>query len=111
MSHFIICCCGTISLGMPNGQATTQFPQAMQRGLSADCTTPSSVFLIASAGQTLAQVGSVQCMHTEGTVSGPRPRSMKSTDTIDTPRWVSHSAQAASQERQPMQREGSTKNS
>jgi hypothetical protein len=40
----------------------------MQRGFSADCTTPSSVCLIASAGHTSAQVGSSQCMHTIGAV-------------------------------------------
>ena len=40
----------------------------MQRGFSADCTTPSPVRLIASAGQTSAQVGCSQCMQTTGTV-------------------------------------------
>ena len=55
-------------LGTPNGQASTQLLQAMQRGLRAVCTTPSSVFLMASAGQTSAQVGESQCMHTTGTV-------------------------------------------
>ena len=40
----------------------------MQRGLSADCTTPVSFCLIASAGHTSAQVGSSQCMHTMGAV-------------------------------------------
>src|SRR6187431_912537 len=108
MSHFIISCCFTITLGTPKGQATTQLPQAMHRGFSADCTTPSSVFLMASAGQTCAQVGSSQCMQTVGTVSVPRARSMKSTLIIGTPRCVSHSEHAASQERQPMQRDGST---
>ena len=54
---------------MPNGQASTQFEQAMQRGFSDDCTTPSSPFLIASAGQTWAQVGSSQCMQTSATVA------------------------------------------
>ena len=43
-------------------QASTQFRQPMQRGFSDDCTTPSGVCLIASAGQTWAQVGSSQCM-------------------------------------------------
>ena len=40
----------------------------MHRGLRADCTTPSPVRLMASAGQTSAQVGCSQCMHTTGTV-------------------------------------------
>ena len=40
----------------------------MQRGLRADCTTPSPVRLMASAGQTSAQVGCSQCMQTTGTV-------------------------------------------
>ena len=43
----------------------------MQRGLSADCTMPPSVCLIASAGHTCAQVGSSQCMHTIGAVWVP----------------------------------------
>ena len=80
----------------------------MQRGFRADVTTPSSFFLIASAGQTSAQVGSSQCMHTVGTVAMELARSMKSTWIIDVPRWVSHSAQAFSQALQPMQRDGST---
>ena len=69
----------------------------MQRGLSDDCTTPSSPFLMASAGQTCAQVGSSQCMQTVGTVAIVFARSMKSTWIIDTPRCVSHSAQAFTQ--------------
>ena len=40
----------------------------MQRGLSADCTMPFSVCLMASAGHTWAHVGSSQCMHTIGAV-------------------------------------------
>ena len=55
-------------LGTPNGQASTQLLQAMQRGLRAVCTTPSAVRLMASAGQTSAQVGESQCMQTTGTV-------------------------------------------
>ena len=51
MSHFIICSARTIIFGTPNGQARTQLLQATQRGFSDDCTTPSSVFLIASAGR------------------------------------------------------------
>ena len=57
-----------MSFGIPNGHANTQFEHAMQRGLSADWTMPSSFCLIASAGQTSAHVGSSQCMHTIGTV-------------------------------------------
>jgi hypothetical protein len=95
-------------LGTPNGQAISQLRQATQRGLSEDCTTPSSVLLMASAGQTSAQVGLSQCMQTVGTVAVVVPRSRKSTWIMDTPRCVSHSEQAASQARQPMQREGST---
>ena len=68
MSHFIISSYSTCILGTPNGQARTQLLQATQRGLRADSTTPSSFFLIASAGQTSAQVGESQCMHTTGAV-------------------------------------------
>ncbi len=68
MSHFIIWSISAMYFGTPNGQASTQFEQPMQRGLSADCTMPSSVCLIASAGHTSAQVGSSQCMHTIGAV-------------------------------------------
>src|ERR1039458_5467946 len=57
MSHFIICCSGSIIFGMPNGQASTQLLHAIQRGFSEEWTIPSSPFLIASAGQTCAQVG------------------------------------------------------
>ena len=38
------------------------------RGFRADCTTPSPVRLIASAGQTSAQVGESQCIQTTGMV-------------------------------------------
>src|SRR5688572_28301361 len=110
MSHFIICSGASMTLGIPNGQASTQLEQAMQRGLREDCTTPSSVFLMASAGHTWAQVGSSQCMHTNGTVAVVWRRSMKSRWIIDCPRCVSHSEQAFTQLSQPMQREGSTKN-
>ena len=82
MSHFIIWSSSAMYFGTPNGQASTQFEQPMQRGLSADCTTPSSVCLIASAGQTWAQVGSSQCMHTCGAVWVVVARSMVS-------RWIS----------------------
>src|SRR6185503_17630905 len=111
MLHFIISSAATITLGMPNGQASTQLEQAMQRGFKDDCTTPSSVFLMASAGQTWAQVGSSQCMHTKGTVAVVCRLSMKSRWIIDWPRCVSHSEQALTQLSQPMQRDGSTKNS
>src|SRR5262245_60409068 len=111
MSHFIICSGPSMTLGMPNGQASTQLEQAMQRGFNEDWTTPSSVFLMASAGQTSAQVGSSQCMHTKGTVAADWRRSMKSRWIMDWPRCVSHSEHAFTQLSQPMQREGSTKNS
>ena len=68
MSHFIISSNSVIIFGTPNGQASTQLLQAMQRGLRAVCTTPSPVRLMASAGQTSAQVGESQCMQTTGTV-------------------------------------------
>jgi hypothetical protein len=83
----------------------------MHRGLSALRTTPSSPRLIASAGHTSAHVGSSQCMHTVGIVAMLVGRSMKSTWIIDTPRWLSHSAHAATHDLQPMHRDGSTKNS
>ena len=108
MSHFIIRSGPTYTFGTPNGQASTQLLHATHRGLSALRTTPSSPFLIASAGQTSAQVGSTQCMQTIGVVAMLFGRSMKSTWIIDTPRCVSHSAHAATHARQPMQREGST---
>jgi len=111
MSHFIISSGPTNTVGTPNGQASTQFEQAMQRGFSALRTTPSSPFLMASAGQTSAQVGSTQCMQTIGTVAMLFGRSRKSTWIIDWPRWLSHSAHAATHARHPMHREGSTKNS
>src|SRR5213593_1835829 len=94
MSHFIICSISIITFGIPNGHARTQLEQAMHRGLSEDCTTPSGVFLIASAGQTLAHVGSSHCMQTIGTVAIVFARSMKSTWISEWPRCVSHSEQA-----------------
>src|SRR5688500_880083 len=108
MSHFIICSAATIIFGTPNGQARTQLLQATQRGFSDDCTIPSSLILMASAGHTWAQVGFAQCMHTVGTVAMEFFRSTKSTWIIGVPRWVSHSAQAFSQALQPIQRDGST---
>src|SRR5688572_17786315 len=108
MSHFIICSARTFIFGTPKGQASTQLLQATQRGFSELCTTPSSVILMASAGQTWAQVGLRQCMQTVGTVAMLLARSMKSTWIMGVPRWVSHSAQAFSQALHPMQREGST---
>ncbi len=68
MSHFIIRFMRVCILGTPKGQARTQLLQAMQRGFRAVWTMPSSVFLIASAGQTSAQVGESQCMQTTGAV-------------------------------------------
>src|SRR5262252_6618000 len=107
MSHFIICSYSGTIFGIPKGQASTQFEQAMQRGFNADCTTPSSPFLMASAGHTCAQVGSSQCQQTYAAVPMLSRRSMKSKLIIDFPRWVSHSSQACKQERHPMQRDGS----
>src|SRR6187549_1556582 len=106
MSHFIMSCFSTWTSGTPNGQATTQLPHAMQRGLRALCTTPSPVRLIASAGQTSAQVGCSQCMHTTGTVWVELPRSMYSRWIIGSPRWVSHSVHASTHDLQPMHRLG-----
>src|SRR2546430_9620242 len=82
----------------------------MQREGSACCTTPSGVIRIAITGQTWAQgaMGSSQCIQTVGCVATLIPRSIKSTITILSPLCESHSRQAASQARQPMQREGST---
>ena len=54
----------------------TQLRQSRQRGFNADSTTPSSVILIASAGQTSAQVGSVQCIQTVGIVAVVSARSI-----------------------------------
>lgn len=68
MSHFIIRLIRVFIFGTPNGQASTQLLHAIQRGLRAVCTMPSSDRLIASAGQTSAQVGDSQCMQTTGTV-------------------------------------------
>jgi len=76
----------------------------MQRGFSELCTTPSGVFLIASAGQTCAQMGSSQCMHTCGAVWTLSARRMVSRWIIDCPRCVSHSSHACTQALHPMQR-------
>ena len=111
MSHFIISCGPSCIFGTPNGQASTQLLQAMQRGLRAVCTTPSPVRLIASAGQTSAQVGWSQCMQTTGTVCTERARSTYSRWIIESPLCVSHSLQAWTQAWQPMQRFGSMKKS
>src|SRR5215471_13894520 len=111
MSHFIIRSSSAIIFGTPNGQASTQLEQAMQRGLRAVMTRPSAERLMASAGQTSAQVGDSQCMHTTGTVCGDCPRSTYSRWIIECPLCVSHSEQAWTQAWQPMQRLGSTKNS
>jgi hypothetical protein len=64
MSHFIICSYSGTSLGIPNGHASTQLEQPMHRGFNDEPTIPSSYFLMASAGQTWAQVGSSQCQQT-----------------------------------------------
>jgi hypothetical protein len=62
--------------GTPNGQALTQLRQSRHRSFNADITTPSSFTLIASAGKTRAQVGSVQCIQTVGIVAVGSLRSM-----------------------------------
>src|SRR5262245_66311253 len=111
MSHFIISSNSTFIFGTPNGQASTQLLQAMQRGLRAVCTTPSSVRLMASAGHTSAHVGDSQCMHTTGTVCVVRERSTNSRWIIECPLCESHSVQACTHDSQPMQRLGSMKNS
>src|SRR5215475_6208535 len=111
MSHFIIRSNSEIILGTPNGHASTQFEQAMQRGLRAVMTRPSAERLIASAGQTSAQVGDSQCMHTTGAVCVDRVRSMNSRWIIECPLCVSHSEQAWTHAWQPMHRAGSMKNS
>src|SRR5581483_5570666 len=108
MSHFIICSYSGITFGIPKGQANTQFEHAMQRGLSAERTMPSSPTLIASAGQTIAQVGSSQCQQTYAAVAVVTCRLMKSKLIMDLPRCVSHSSHAFTHDWQPMQREGST---
>src|SRR6185436_467597 len=110
MSHFIICSISIMTFGTPNGHARTQLEQAMHRGFCDDCTTPSGVFLMASAGQTLAHVGSSQCMQTIGTVAMVLSLSMKYTWIKECPRCFSHSEQALTQDSQPMHREGSMKN-
>src|SRR4051794_37260753 len=111
MSHFIISEYSTSIFGTPKGQASTQLLQAMQRGLRAVCTTPSSVLLMASAGQTSAHVGESQCMQTTGTVCTEIGRLTVCRWIIDVPLCVSHSLQAATQDWHPMQRFGSIKNS
>src|SRR2546423_8766219 len=111
MSHFIIKENSVCIFGTPKGQARTQLLQAMQRGFRAVCTTPSSVRLIASAGQTSAHVGESQCMQTTGTVCTEIGRSTYWRWIIEVPRCVSHSLHAATQDWQPMQRFGSRKNS
>src|SRR5215472_17681573 len=104
MSHFIIWLISALYLGTPKGQARTQLEQPMHRGFSELCTTPSAVFLIASAGHTCAQIGSAQCMHTWGAVCTLSAGMMVSKWIMETPRWVSHSSQACMQARHPMQR-------
>src|SRR5215510_12690199 len=107
MSHFIISSRSDIILGTPKGQASTQLLHAMQRGLRADCTTPSGERLMASAGQTSAHVGESQCMQTTGTVWVVCARSMNSRWIIECPLCVSHSLHACTHAWHPMQREGS----
>src|SRR5215208_937122 len=84
----------------------------MQREASAICTTPSGVIWIAITGQTCAHgaTGSAQCMQTVGCVATLQLRSTKSTMIMLSPLCESHSRQAASHARQPIQRDGSTNN-
>jgi hypothetical protein len=81
----------------------------MQRGLRADCTTPSPVRLMASAGQTSAHVGCSQCMHTTGTVCTLSARSTYSRWIIDSPRMRVALGARLHARWQPMQRLGSMK--
>src|SRR6185312_17527579 len=82
----------------------------MQRDGSACCTTPSGVMRMARAGHTCAQgaTGSSQCVHSVGCVATLHARSTRSTMIMLSPLCESHSRQAASHARQPMQRDGST---
>src|SRR5262245_46749269 len=98
-------------LGTPKGQARAQLPQPMQRSGMAERTTPAASILMASAGQTAAHDGSVQCMQTVGAVCTEAERSTKSRWIIDFPPWLGHSLHASTQARQPMQRLASTKSS
>src|SRR5512143_216849 len=105
MSHFIIWSISALYFGTPNGHDTTQFEQPMHLGFSELCTTPSGVFLIASAGHTRAQIGSSQCMHTCGAVCTLSLPWIVSRWIMLVPRWVSHSAHACTHASHPMQRE------
>src|SRR5947209_12961559 len=67
-------------------------------------TMPSAVFLMASAGQTSAQVGDSQCMQTTGMVCTECARSAVSRWIIDLPLCVSHSLHAWTHDWQPMHR-------
>src|SRR5688572_16498596 len=102
MSHFIISSASVFIFGTPNGHARTQLLHAMQRGLRAVWTTPSPLFLMASAGQTSAQVGESQCMQTTGTVWVEYARLTYSRWIIEWPLWVSHSLHACTHAWQPM---------
>src|SRR5512145_2772466 len=102
MSHFIIRFILVFILGTPNGQASTQLLQAMQRGFLAVCTTPSAVRLMASAGHTSAHVGVSQCIQTTGNVCGEAARPTYSRWIIECPLCVSHSLQASTHDWQPM---------
>jgi hypothetical protein len=75
MLHFIMRWASVSILGTPKGHASTQLLHAMHRGFRAEWTTPSSVRLMASAGQTSAHVGESQCMQTTGAVCVERARS------------------------------------
>ena len=103
--HFFISLAFLIELWHSEGAAYTQFLRAMQRDGSAIWATPSSVIMVACAGQTWAQgaTGSYQCVQRVGCVAMLQPRSMKSTMIMLSPLGESHSRQAASQERQLME--------
>src|SRR4030095_10145810 len=111
MSHFIISLKPVFIFGTPNGHASTQLLHEMHRGFRAVCTTPSSVRLIASAGQTSAHVGEAQCMQTTRAVCQECARATYSRWIIAWPLCVSHSLHAWTHAWHPMHRFGSTKNS
>ena len=62
MSHFIIWSISAMYFGTPNGQASTQFEQPMQRGLSADCTMP-LLGLLDRVGRAHLGAGRVLAVH------------------------------------------------
>ena len=75
MSHFIIRFMPVFILGTPKGQARTQLLQAIQRGGRAVSLESKLVRLMASAGQTSAHVGELQCIQIIGAVCVETARS------------------------------------